>query len=91
MASSLLFGAFNKMYLLFFADLNALIRNNNLFSNSVFSLLNFLLAIKTDSDFKMTSTSFNPLLKSVLPELTKSQMASANPMLGAISTLPLIS
>ena len=40
---------------------------------------------------KITSTSFNPLVNKVLPLLTRSQMASAKPMPGAISTEPLIS
>ena len=42
MASSFLFGAFNKMYLLLLALLKALILNNSLFSRSVFSLLSFI-------------------------------------------------
>ena len=46
------------------------------------------LEIKTASLVKTCSTSFNPLCKSVLPELTKSAMVSAKPILGAISTEP---
>ena len=85
-ASSLLFGAFNKMYFVFFAFLTAFILNNNLSKIVCCSFPNFLLATKTASDFKTTSTSFKPLVNKVLPELTKSQMASAKPILGGSLT-----
>ena len=44
----------------------------------------------TVSEMRIVSSSFNSLVKRVLPELTRSQMASARPILGAISTEPLI-
>ena len=91
MVSNLLLGAFSKIYFVFFDLRTALIRNSSLFKISCCSFFNFLFAIKTDSDFNITSTSFSPFVKRVLPELTKSQMASAKPMPGAISTEPLIS
>jgi hypothetical protein len=45
---------------------------------------------KTASDFSRTSISFNPFLKSVEPLETISQIPSANPIFGAISTEPFI-
>ena len=45
---------------------------------------------KTASDFSRTSISFNPFLNKVLPLETISQIPSAKPILGAISTEPLI-
>src|ERR1700746_4089817 len=86
-----LFGAFNKMYLLFFDFLTALILNSNLSKITCFSFVNELFAAITASDRRITSASFKPFVNKVLPELTKSQIASAKPMPGAISTEPLIS
>jgi hypothetical protein len=69
--SNLLFGAFNKIYFVFFDLRTALIRNNNLFKISCCSFFNFLFAIKTDSDFNITSTSFSPFVKKVRPRKKK--------------------
>ena len=91
MMSSLLFGAFSNTYLLFFAFFTARIRNKRLSKMIFFSFDSDLLATSTDSDERMVSISFNSFVKSVLPELTRSQMASASPIRGAISTEPLIS
>jgi len=44
----------------------------------------------TASDLSNTSTSFNPFLNNVLPLHTISQIPSAKPIFGAISTEPLI-
>jgi hypothetical protein len=46
------------------------------------------LAARQDSDFNMISFSSSPFLNKVLPLLTRSQIASARPMFGAISTEP---
>jgi hypothetical protein len=75
----------------FLAVFTALMRSNNFSRTSLFSADKFLLAASTASDFNITSASFNPFVKSVLPLLTRSQIASASPMPGAISTDPLIS
>jgi hypothetical protein len=45
---------------------------------------------RTASDFKSTSISFKPFLKSVDPLETISQIPSAKPIFGAISTEPLM-
>ena len=52
------------------------------FSDSILDFAN------TASDFNITCVSLNPFLNKVLPELTISQIPSAKPMLGAISTEP---
>ena len=63
--------------------------NNNLSNNSLY--FRSLLAIKTASDSNKGLNSTNPFLIKVDPLLTKSQIISANPILGATSTEPEIS
>jgi hypothetical protein len=65
-------------------------RNNNLSKIAVASASNAGRLIKTACEFKIVSASINPFINKVEPLLTKSQITSANPMPGAISTLPLI-
>jgi len=81
-------GTFNKTYFLFLALNTARKRKSNRSRISSFSGLSFSDFASTASDFKMTSVSRKPFLNSVLPELTISQMPSAKPMFGAISTEP---
>ena len=73
-------------------DLRALktdwIRNCNLSKITLFSGDIFGETAKTASLLKITSTSFKLFLNKVLPLETISTIASAKPMLGAISTEP---
>ena len=84
----LLLGTLSKMYLLFLAFSTALTLKSS-FSN-ICSLLDEsrLDFTSTASDLRITCVSLSPFLNKVLPELTMSQIPSASPMLGAISTDP---
>ena len=66
----------------------AWIRNCNLFKIDLASSEIKGETAKTASLLQMTSTYFNPFLKSVLPLETISTIASESPMFGAISTEP---
>lgn len=88
--SSLSLGAFSNTYLLFFAFLLSGCETKG-FQEYFFPAAKFLFLINTASDERIVSISFSSLVKRVLPELTRSQIASARPILGAISTDPLIS
>src|SRR6185312_5058924 len=89
--SRFLLGAFKRIYLFFLAFFTACILNISLSTIAFSALLNDGLPISTASLFITISTSLRPLLNKVLPELTKSHIASARPIPGAISTEPLIS
>jgi len=83
-------GAFSTIYLLRLARRTACIRKRSWSSRSVCSAVRLGWAMSTASERNTVSTSRRPLPSKVEPLLTMSQMASASPMLGAISTEPLI-
>src|SRR5690606_19317104 len=84
-------GAFSKTYLLLFPACTALILKSNLSTIAIFALERLWWLINIASEENTFSTSFSPFIINVDPELTISQIPSANPILGAISTDPLIS
>src|SRR5690606_4764892 len=90
MSCNLSFGALSKTYRDFRAFKTDCKRNCSLLRMANFSSEIKGDAAKTASDFKMTSTSFKLFLNNVLPLETISQMASARPIFGAISTEPLM-
>lgn len=87
---TLLFGAFIITYFLSVAERTASIRNNISLRIACLSSSSFQLAISRASLSITTSTSLRLLLMRVLPELTISNMPSARPIPGQISTLPVI-
>ena len=89
-ASSLSFGAFSKIYLLslpFKTDFN---RNCNVLIKAWFSSEITGDVAKTASEVNSVSISLSPFLNNVLPLETISQIPSARPIFGAISTEPLM-
>jgi len=88
--SRLSIGALRRMYLFCRAAFTLRIRNRS-FSKTVLSSGDRSgLETRTASEHITVSTSRSPFENSVLPELTRSQTASARPIDGAISTEPLI-
>ena len=90
MSPILSLGAFNKMYFDFLARRTVPKRNLSLFTTSRFSDDSIGASTNTACDSKILATSLRLFLNRVLPLETISQIASANPILGAISTEPLI-
>ena len=90
MALRLAFGAFILTYFLSTAFITASKRNSIWLRMVRFSSERLLLAMSRASLFITTSTSFRLLLTSVEPLLTISNIASASPMPGLISTLPVM-
>lgn len=89
--SSCVRGTFIRMYFLPEAAFTASKRNSSSSSTSCFSALRAFPPMSTASESITFSTSLRLLLTRVLPDDTMSKIASARPMLGAISTEPLIS
>ena len=83
-------GTFISTYFLSSAALTASMRNSNSSSTLRFASSKSLLAIRRASLCITVSTSMRLLLTSVEPLLTMSKMASASPMPGLISTLPVM-
>ena len=77
-----------KMYFEFLARSTDSMRNTSLSRIRFLSMERFFAEAKTASERKITSVSFKPFLNRVDPLLTISQIPSARPMLGAISTDP---
>ena len=90
MSCSLLFGAFIKTYFEFLPFKTDSILNSNFFKIRCFSFDSFGDIANTASDSSNMATSFKLFLNKVLPLETISQIPSANPILGAISTEPLM-
>ena len=86
----LLLGAFNKIYLDFLAFKTDLILNLSLLIISTFDLLAVKDFTRTASELFIFIISFKLFLNKVLPLETRSHIASAKPIFGAISTEPLI-
>ena len=82
------FGAFIKTYLEFLPFKTDSILNRNLFKIVCFSFVSFGETANTASDSNNTATSFKLFLNKVLPLDTISQIPSASPIFGAISTEP---
>src|SRR5690606_24046068 len=89
-SSSFWLGTFISTYLDCLARNTDWILNLNFSKRMVLSSDIFGDTAKTASLVNITSTSFKLFLKRVLPLETISQMASAKPILGAISTEPVI-
>ena len=85
------FGAFSRIYFVCLAFRTERIRNNNFSSICCCSIPSAGWRINTASECKMVSTSLRPFMNNVDPLLTRSTIASARPIPGAISTDPLIS
>ena len=83
-------GAFSNTYFDFLARNTDCKRNCNFSKSDFLSSLIFGETANTASLLSITSTSLSPFLKSVLPLETISQIPSAKPIFGAISTDPLI-
>ncbi len=84
-------GTFISRYFLLRASRTALMRKSRRSRIARRSASIFGLAAITASDLRTISCSSSPFLKRVEPVDTRSQIASARPILGAISTEPLIS
>src|SRR5690606_39462463 len=83
-------GAFKRTYLLLLPACTASILKSNFSTKLILCGGRVGLLIRTASELKILSTSVKPFINSVEPELTTSQIPSANTIIGAIITEQLI-